>query len=32
MPLELLIIPGLIFGIIGFISGLNAYKKVKNKL
>lgn len=30
MPLELLAIPALIFGIFGFIKGLKAYKKVKS--
>jgi hypothetical protein len=29
MPLELLAIPAIIFGVIGFISGINAYKKAR---
>jgi len=31
MPLELLAIPAVIFGIFGFIKGLKAYKKVNQK-
>lgn len=31
MPLELLIIPAIIFGILGFVRGVSAYKRVRNK-
>ena len=30
MPLELLAIPAIIFGILGFIKGLNAHKNKSN--
>lgn len=31
MPLELLILPAVVFGILGFVRGVSAYKRVQDK-